>query len=128
MARLVLIVEDDTSLREVMRDILTQHGLEVALAKDGEEALSALGRGRVPDLLIVDLVLPRFDGWNLLEVIENLAPIPVIVTSGLPDRHVARGKRASAFLQKPFDLKALVDEVDRLLEARPAARPAPRPG
>lgn len=127
MASLVMIVEDDPYLALTLRGLLEERGLEVVVAQDGEEALDRLGTHRVPDLIILDLVLPRFDGWHLLEVLRGISPVPVIATSGLTDPHLAR--HATVFLPKPLDLDGLLGAVDRCLAAKPAAPPplAPSP-
>ncbi|HEY3449254.1 MAG TPA: response regulator [Myxococcales bacterium] len=117
--RRVLVIEDDPSLRETLCSLLTSHGYACVAAKDGEEALQRLSEQVAPDLVVLDLFLPRFDGWNLIAVLQGLAPIPILATSGLSDsrsRRLAQG--ATTFMQKPFDLDAFLSEVERLCPAR----------
>ncbi|MGC4113707.1 MAG: response regulator [Myxococcales bacterium] len=115
MGPLVMVVEDDPYLALTLKGILEDRRMEVVLAKDGQEALDLLGVTRVPDLIILDLVLPRLDGWNLLEILHGVSPVPVIATSGLAQQELAR--HATVFLRKPLDLDELLGEVDRCLAA-----------
>ncbi|HEY3452685.1 MAG TPA: response regulator [Myxococcales bacterium] len=125
MGPLVMVVEDDPYLALTLKGILEEHGNEVLLAKDGEEALDLLGVSRVPALIILDLVLPRLDGWNLLEILHEVSPVPVIATSGLAPACLA--KHATVFLPKPLDLDELLGEVERCLGARTSLDTAPGP-
>ena len=119
--KLVLLIEDDSSLRTTLHDVLQSHGYACSVARDGEEALQELSHSPIPDLVVLDLFLPRFDGWNLINVLQGLAPIPILATSGLEEersRPLSQG--ATSFLHKPFDLQVFVDEVERLCPSHPA--------
>ena len=125
MGSLVMVVEDDPYLAMTLKGILEERQMDVVLAKDGEEALDLLGVSRIPDLIILDLVPPRLDGWNLLEILHKVSPVPVIATSGLVQAGLAR--HATVFLHKPLDLDELLGEVDRCLATRPGAAPTAPP-
>src|SRR5690349_9313052 len=78
----VLVVEDDESIRRLEAEILRDAGYEVGEAPDGYAAIDAIDR-RMPDLLLLDLVMPRLDGWAVLEHMSGLAARPpVLVVSG----------------------------------------------
>jgi len=116
-----LVVEDDLSLARTLKYILEEHGLEVLVARDGEDALDLLGVSRVPNLIILDLVLPRLDGWNLLEILRGVSSVPIIAMSGLSTADLR--PRSAVVLQKPLDLEELLGEVDRCLGAATIPRP-----
>ena len=120
----VLIVEDDPSVRDVLQVVLDSEGYEVVLAADGFEALDRLDEG-LPDLVLLDLMLPRLDGASVVAELERrgLWPgIPIVVLSAATqaDRWAA-GIRADGFIAKPFDIDVLLDEVHRLTLGRALA-------
>jgi DNA-binding response OmpR family regulator len=117
----ILIVEDDPSIRSVLREALELAGLEVEAAPDGWQAL-ALALARPPALVILDLNLDRLDGEDVATGLLRLETIdtPVIVVSG--DAHAARRARelgAFAHLAKPFDVDQLLAVVRRGLARGP---------
>ena len=120
----VLIVEDDPSVRDVLQVVLDSEGYEVVLAADGFEALERLDEG-LPDLVLLDLMLPRLDGASVVAELERrgLWPgIPIVVLSAATqaDRWAAR-IRADGYIAKPFDIDVLLDEVHRLTLGRALA-------
>jgi CheY-like chemotaxis protein len=122
-ARCVLLAEDDRFLRRAAEARLRQHGLEVLTAADGEEALR-LARTEPLDLVLLDVVMPKLDGFEVLKLLKEdpaTARIPVIVLSNLgQERDVAQAKAlgALAFLVKAhLSLQDLVDRVDAALGA-----------
>ena len=120
-ARRVLLAEDDRFLRRAAEARLRRHGLEVLTAADGEEALR-LARADPLDLILLDVVMPKLQGFEVLKALkqdEATAHIPVIVLSNLgQERDVAQAKAlgALAFLVKAhLSLQDLVDRVDAAL-------------
>jgi CheY-like chemotaxis protein len=117
-ARRVLLAEDDRFLRRAAEARLRQHGLEVLTAADGEEALR-LARAEPLDLILLDVIMPKLQGFEVLKALkqdEATARIPVIVLSNLgQERDVAQAMAlgAVAFLVKAhLSLQDLVDRVD----------------
>jgi CheY-like chemotaxis protein len=117
-ARRVLLAEDDRFLRRAAEARLRQHGLEVLTAADGEEALR-LARAEPLDLILLDVIMPKLQGFEVLKALkqdEATARIPVIVLSNLSqERDVAQAMAlgAVAFLVKAhLSLQDLVDRVD----------------
>lgn len=98
---LVLVVDDETSIREVTSAMLTEKGYEVLTAGDGQQALELLSQFR-PDLVITDLRMPRLSGYELLGIIRERFPgLPVIVISGeFSGDEQPPNVAADAFLQK----------------------------
>lgn len=120
MSSTILVVEDDPSVRDVLHLVLDSEGYGVILAADGLEALARLDAG-LPDLILLDLMLPRLDGASFLAELERrgLWPgIPVVILSAATgaDRWASR-VRADGYVAKPFDLTALLDEVGRFAAA-----------
>jgi PAS domain S-box-containing protein len=117
----VLVAEDDADLRGVLTASLTRNGHRVLQARDGAEALAAIEREPV-DLLVLDLVMPNIDGYEVLARLKSNdrdARIPVVVVSGA-DRSSSelRSLRlgANVYLTKPIEAAALTEEVTRLLK------------
>jgi chemosensory pili system protein ChpA (sensor histidine kinase/response regulator) len=107
----VLVVEDDPWIQWIIADELADRGNEVLTARDGVEALERLRQSR-PDVMILDLRLPRLDGWELARRYRSLTGgevVPIVVVSGAraPDPpEAALGVRR--YLRKPFDMEELV--------------------
>ncbi|MBI2115157.1 MAG: response regulator [candidate division NC10 bacterium] len=119
LPRRVLIVEDEALLRREMAETLGAAGFAVGEAATGAEALAALA-GPPPDLLILDIVLPDLDGWEVLAQVRRegrTRGLPVLIITGLEsiraDQALALG--ADEFLAKPVSAQVLVDTVGRLL-------------
>lgn len=99
---IVLVVEDDESIRDSLGEYLESSGYEVAATVDGHEAVGVLLGGLEPDLVVLDLVMPRMDGWAVLKWLkadQHHADRPVLVMSATAKD---RPPEASAFLPKPF--------------------------
>jgi two-component system, chemotaxis family, chemotaxis protein CheY len=110
----VLVVEDDADLREMMAQILTLEGFEAGTATDGADALTQLqAPGPHPHVILLDLMMPRMDGWAFVDrqaATPAIAAIPVVVVSAAP-RDRLRGIRAAAVLQKPLNFDELITAV-----------------
>jgi DNA-binding response OmpR family regulator len=105
----ILIVEDDADLAEVMESVLVSAGYEVRTAGDGIEALAKVDAD-VPALILLDMCLPRMDGWEFARVLRQrvTAPVPiVVVTAAEHARQRGAEIGASDTLAKPFSLDAL---------------------
>jgi len=117
----ILIVDDDRNLLELMSMMLQSADYEVTTAHDGEEALAAV-KGRIFDLSVVDLKLPRTDGITLMHDIHQINPeMPVIIlTAHSSVKSAVEAIRMGAFnyLAKPFDLDELLLQIERALENR----------
>ena len=122
MGARVLIAEDEANIAESLGFILERDGHTVTKVPDGEAALLALRRN-LPDLLILDVMLPGLNGFEVLKAIKadsRLAALPVIVltaTTQPRDREMAESIGAAAYLTKPFSNRDIVDHVRRLTAA-----------
>jgi len=117
---LALVVDDSITMRKVTRRVLETYDYEVMTARDGVEAVEQM-RERVPDLLLLDVEMPRMDGYQVAEHVRadaRLRHIPIImITSRAGQKHRERGKQsgANAYLSKPYKEAELIDEVKQLL-------------
>ena len=117
---LVLVVEDHDTSAEGYAQLLGAAGYHTVRAKDGYEALSEVSR-QAPKLVVLDLRLPKLDGWDLLERLKGdsaLSAIPVIIVTAdpLPTHHeLARTRGAAAVLTKPVEPDELVTAVREAL-------------
>jgi excisionase family DNA binding protein len=115
---IVLIVDDDARLREYMRVHLEHEGYSVGEAENGQQALEAIAHGR-PDLVLLDVVMPGIDGWQLLRRLEERhGSIPVIMFSGQVDDQAATDAAehgARGFVGKPFDPEELLARAKQLV-------------
>jgi signal transduction histidine kinase/CheY-like chemotaxis protein len=104
-AALVMVVDDDPNARDLLAATVRREGYRVIEAMDGETAL-ALAREWRPDVVTLDVLMPRMDGWAVLTALKSdaeLAEIPVIIVTVLADRGIAVSLGAAEFLTKPVD-------------------------
>lgn len=117
----VLVVDDERQIRDVVAEALADDGYEVETAANGAQALAVLSRW-VPDLIVLDLMMPVMDGATFRVrqlALDGAAEVPVLILSASRDAEGQRAKLgALGFIHKPFDLDALLDHVGRLLAAR----------
>jgi CheY-like chemotaxis protein len=115
-SRRVMLVDDDEDIRTVLSEALQDAGFEVSCAASGREALDQLRNGKHPGLILLDLMMPVMDGWQFRqEQRENpdIASIPVVVISAVnPGKALPEG---TTLLRKPFDLEAMLREVERAI-------------
>ena len=121
--RRILVAEDDRFLRKAAEMALKRQGYTVLTAADGEEALRA-ARTELPDLILLDLIMPKLNGFDVLQALKKETPtahIPVIILSNLgQDRDVqqAMDAGAAAYLNKTdLSLHGLVQRVEETLTA-----------
>ena len=117
---LVLIVDDDERVREYVRVNPEAEGYAVREAGSAEEGLAVLGEAS-PDLILLDVMMPQVDGWEMLRRVQEhtgVGAIPVIMFSGKVDEQSAgeaRSRGAQAFIGKPFDPRSLIESTKQLL-------------
>jgi CheY-like chemotaxis protein len=110
----ILVIDDDEGIRNALAEILEMSGYAVATAADGLEGVELLEVGLEPKAIVLDLMMPRMDGWSFLKRLRadpRYQELPVVVTSAVAG---ARPPGADACLQKPFDISALDEQVARL--------------
>jgi CheY-like chemotaxis protein len=106
----VLIVDDDTDVLETIAMVLDEYGYDPVVASGGEEAWAALEAGVRPDVILVDLMMPRGHGWNLLARIhrERGRTLPVVVMSAGGWPLLLTAASACGYIPKPVALDALL--------------------
>lgn len=116
--RVILVVEDDTTLRRILRDVLIIKGYEVLVAEDGEEGCSLFSEHDV-DLVIADVMMPRIDGFEMVRRMRDKGTkTQFIFLSALDSAEdVVEGFRSGGhdYLRKPFDMNELMVRVESLL-------------
>jgi DNA-binding response OmpR family regulator len=126
MPRTVLVADDEPLTAEMLAVMLTFRGYEVVCAYSGDEALERAREIR-PDLLLLDVIMPGREGLEVTRLVRDDAELstrPVVLFSSADEEEIEwREAGADLFLQKPLDLAALPDVVDRLLLREPPPRP-----
>ena len=119
----VLVIDDEQTVRDLMRRFLAREGFDVVTAKDGREGLE-LARQLRPALITLDVLMPEFDGWSVLQALKGdpeLAQIPVLMLTILDEKNKGYALGAADYLTKPIDR-------DRLRAAARQVRQRRRPG
>jgi DNA-binding response OmpR family regulator len=122
----LLLVDDDPTLLSVLSRRMAREGYEVVSAESGPRALQLLDR-RWPALLIIDLMMPGMDGFELCARVKRIADLPIIVLSAVDASEAkvrALEEYAEDYVTKPFDPDELVARVQRVLQRAPAGRSA----
>ena len=115
--KIILIIEDDRSLQSALVEVISQEGFEAISAFDGEEGLRKIAENK-PDLILLDIILPKKDGYELLEDIkkdEKIRDIPVLILTNLEEAdnvQKALDLGATTFMVKSdFSLKDIVQKI-----------------
>ncbi len=122
----ILVVDDEPSVRDIVAYFLKEAGYEVAATGDPDEALALAREGR-PDLAILDVLMPRMDGFDLCQMLRGhpeSADLPVIFLTALGDdisRERARVCGGTMYLEKPFEKDQVLEAVRAALASRPRA-------
>lgn len=127
----LLIVEDDEGARNLLRTILEEAGYQVALTKDGPDALRLLEQYEWPDLIILDLGLPTMGGFELCRRIKAMGDLPIIILTGeksIEAKVHGIGEYAEDYITKPFNEQEVVVRIARVLRRleTPARKQKPR--
>lgn len=124
---LVLVVDDEPTVRETIAINLRREGLEVAFADSGPEAV-AQARGLSPDLIVLDVMLPGMDGFEVCRVVREQSTVPILLLSARAeeiDRVVGLEIGADDYLTKPFAMRELVARVRAMLRRSRMQAPIP---
>ena len=126
MAVEVLIADDNVNLTEAIRYNLEEEGYETVIAGDGQEAMRAVYAER-PDLVILDIMMPKLDGWQVCQRVREMSDVPIIMLTARGERtDIVKGLDLGAddYLVKPFGVDELLARVRALLR-RAATAPQP---
>lgn len=119
----ILIVEDEKDMAYILVEILKGEGFEIDVAYDGEEALSRIKKKK-PDLVILDIMLPKLDGRDLLKIVkesEDIRDIPIIMLSAKSeqwDRDTCLRLGAEEYIEKPLEVTKLLRQVRRTISKK----------
>lgn len=116
----ILVIDDSLTVRKLVSLSLERRGYQVDMAKDGLEALAKINE-QLPDLIFLDITMPRMDGYQLCKIIRNndqTSKIPVIMLSakdGFFDKVKGRMAGSSDYITKPFDAETLIKAIKKHL-------------
>ena len=117
--RTILVVDDNLDCRAGLELLLRREGYRVIQAANGEQALARLQAGALPDLILLDMLLPRMDGLEFLERLDRAhmaGPVPVVIMTGMAlGREWAAEHGCAGFIQKPIDRFLLLEVVGNCL-------------
>jgi len=116
-AKKILIVDDDINICELLRLYLTKEGFDTVVCNDGETALK-IALENTPDLILLDIMLPKLDGWQVCRAIRKESNVPIIMTTAKGetfDKILGLELGADDYVTKPFDAKEVVARVKAVL-------------
>lgn len=118
MKRTILIIEDETRIRFLLRDYFSKEGFNIVEAADGDEGINYFTNNKI-DLVILDIMMPKVDGITVLETIRNVSTVPVILLTAKSqeeDKLFGYEMGADDYITKPFSPKVLIAKVRALLK------------
>jgi DNA-binding response OmpR family regulator len=113
----ILIVEDEVSLAQAVAYALKREGFQVRIATDGQEGLR-MALTEKPDLVILDLMLPKLDGWEVCRTLRAKSPVPILILTARGEEHdkvIGLELGADDYVVKPFSMRELIARVRALL-------------
>lgn len=115
----ILLVDDDQEIVESMKTVLESRGYQILVARDGNQGL-AMAESEEPDLVVLDMMMPKRSGFLVLEKLRRSRPDPmrvIMITANEGSRHKAYAEMLGVddYIRKPFAMDRLLDSVDRLL-------------
>ena len=117
----ILVVDDDIRINELLCDIFSTEGYEVLSAFDGERALKKLEKNKNIDLIVLDIMMPVLDGWEVLKYVKNNTDCKVLMLTALTDEKsevTAIRSGADDYVAKPFKRAVLLERAKRLIQER----------
>ena len=119
----IMVVDDDPNIRELVRLYLEKEGFEVACAERGDEAVKAF-RASPPNLMLLDVMLPGMDGWQVCREVRKTSRVPIIMLTAKDetfDKVLGLELGADDYIVKPFDMKELVARIKAVIRRFQAA-------
>ena len=111
----VLIIEDELSIRDMLKGLLELEGYEIDTAANGLEGIEKMREPELPQAILLDMMMPEASGWHFLDVMRadpRTAKVPVIAITAYT--HTAQSVRPDAIIPKPIQLKSLLGTLERL--------------
>ncbi|MDR0530497.1 MAG: response regulator transcription factor [Oscillospiraceae bacterium] len=125
----ILVVDDDSNICELLRIYLEKEGFQAVLAHDGESAVSAF-KEQAPDLILLDVMLPVLDGWQVCREIRKSSQVPIIMLTAkgeVFDKVLGLELGADDYVTKPFDAKEIVARIKAVLRRTAEKEPQSEP-
>ena len=115
----ILVVDDEARMRKLVNDFLTKSGFEVTEAIDGEEAVDIFFERNDFDMVVLDVMMPKMDGWQVLKQIREYSTVPIIMlTARAEEKDELLGFKMGVdeYISKPFSPKILVARIEAILK------------
>ena len=122
----ILVVDDDSNICELLRLYLEKEGYQVFFARDGEAAVAAFAANS-PDLVLLDIMLPALDGWQVCREIRKTSRVPIIMLTAkgeVFDKVLGLELGADDYVAKPFDTKEIIARIKAVLRRAESAKDA----
>jgi len=117
----ILVVDDEEEIRELLKDFLEIKGFNVRVESDGLKALELMEK-EIPNIIIMDLLLPGEHGINLIRTVKEKYFIPIIIISGIYNKeeveHLMEEYFVEDFMKKPLDLEELAKKINKILDEK----------
>jgi two-component system response regulator VanR len=116
----ILIIEDESKIQEILTEFLREYGYETSSAYDGVEGLDML-RKNLYDLVLLDIMMPKIDGFATLELIRQISDVPVIIITALEEEeHQMKGfdLKADDYITKPFSMNLVIRRIEAVLRRK----------
>jgi len=126
MTTKILVIDDDTAVTDLLSVLLRSQGFDVTATNSSSDGLSLI-RDNEPELIILDLMMPEIDGWEVCRSVRTFSQVPIIVLSALNDPSMVASvldAGADDYLTKPLRMEALVETLSRWLPGTGALRKA----
>ncbi|NWG07866.1 MAG: response regulator [Chloroflexi bacterium] len=130
----IFVIDDDTAVTDLLSVLLTSQGFDVWATNNSTDGLTHI-REKLPDLVILDLMMPEMDGWEICRAVRTFSDVPIIVLSALNDPSMVASvldAGADDYLTKPTPSRVLVAHINRLVNRKangtatdPTLRPLP---
>lgn len=120
----ILVVDDESRMRKLVKDFLTRAGYQVLEAQDGEEAVDTFYSTKGINLLVLDVMMPKMDGWEVVKEIRKVSKVPIIMLTAKDqeqDELLGFELGVDEYISKPFSPKILVARVNAILKRGRAA-------
>ena len=117
----ILIVDDEARMRKLVKDFLVKNNMDVVEAADGEEAITIFFQEKNFDLVILDVMMPKMDGWEVLKTIREYSQVPVIMLTArdeVMDKVAGLDGGADDYMTKPFAIEELLARIRLVLKKR----------
>ena len=117
MTKRILCIDDDTNICDLLKMYLTKEGFEVDVANDGVQGMDVF-RARTPDLILLDIMMPNMDGWQVCKEVRKVSGVPIIMVTAKGetiDKVLGLELGADDFIVKPFDMNEVVARIKAVL-------------